>query len=137
MNRKKNLTIILGLAFFMSLLICGIIGIKLAQRTRLRREAMAAYNNKDYALAERLLLQHVRANQEDEDGFVALANIYHEFGNVEMEAQISDLSKFTVSGRVGIETLDLLGLTPDCSLLMNTASQKVASVCVITTFSIR
>ena len=54
-----------------------------------------------------------------------------------MEAQISDLSKFTVSGRVGIETLDLLGLTPDYSLLMNTASQKVASVCVITTFSIR
>ena len=41
------------------------------------------------------------------------------------------------SGRAGIETLNLLGLTPDCSLslLMNIATQKVASVCVITTFS--
>ena len=88
MNRKKILIIILGLVFFMSLLIGGNIGIKLARRTRLRREAMTAYENKDYALAERLLLQHVQRNQDDEDGFVALANIYHEFGNVEMEAQM-------------------------------------------------
>ena len=88
MNRKKILTIMLGLAFFMSLLICGIIGIKLAQRTRLRHEAMTAYKNKNYALAERLLLQYVQEKQDNEDGFVALADIYHEFGNVEMEARM-------------------------------------------------
>ena len=51
MNRKKILIIILGLVFFMSLLIGGNFGIKLARRTRLRREAMTAYENKDYALA--------------------------------------------------------------------------------------
>ena len=88
MNRKKILIIILGLAFLGSLLIFGNVGMKLVQRTRLHHEAMVAYKNKDYPRAESLLLQYVQKNPDDEDGFVALANIYHEFGNVEMEAQM-------------------------------------------------
>ena len=47
-----------------------------------------------------------------------------------MEAQISDLSKFTVSGRAGIETLDLLGLTPDCSLSLNEHCLSKSCICV-------
>ena len=88
MNRKKILIIMLGFVLLGSFLIFGNIGMKLVRRTRLRHAAMAAYEKKDYTQAERLLLQYVRGNPNDEDGFVALANIYHEFGNVEMEAQM-------------------------------------------------
>ena len=88
MNRKKILLIIIGFVFVATFLICGNIGMKLVRRTRLHHAAMTAYEKKDYAQAERLLLRYVRGNPEDEDAFVALANIYHEFGNVEMEAQM-------------------------------------------------
>ncbi len=61
---------------------------KIVRRTRLRRAAMTAYENKEYALAEPLLLRQVQNDPDDEAGFVALANIYHDFGNVGMEAQM-------------------------------------------------
>lgn len=80
--------IITGLVLLSSLLICGRFGMKQIRRTRLRREAMTAYKNKEYVRAERLLLQYTQKDPDDEAGFVALADIYHEFGNMEMEAQM-------------------------------------------------
>jgi len=88
MNRKTILIIMLGFLLLMVFMICGNIGVRLVRRTRLHHKAMTAYETGDYAQAERLLLQYVRGNPDDEDVFVALANIYHEFGNVEMEAQM-------------------------------------------------
>lgn len=88
MNRKRILIVMLGLVLLASLLICGHFGMKLVRRNRQHREAMTAFGKGDYATAERLLLRYVQKNPEDEDGFVALAKIYHEFGNMEMEAQM-------------------------------------------------
>ena len=88
MNRKKIMLILLGLACLAILLVCGHFGLKVMRRIRMRRTAMAAYENREYASAERLLLQYVRKDPEAEAEFVALANIYHEFGNTGMEAQM-------------------------------------------------
>ena len=88
MNRKTIALIILGLILFACLLACGYFGVRTVRRTRLRRTAMTAYENKEYALAERLLLQYVSKDPNAEAEFVALANIYHEFGNAGMEAQM-------------------------------------------------
>ena len=88
MTRKRIAVVILGIILFACLLACGHLGMKMVRSTRLRRAAMAAYENKDYARAERLLLQCVQRDPDAEREFVALANIYHEFGNVEMEAQM-------------------------------------------------
>ena len=88
MNRKIVAVIVLGIVLLASLLACGYFGVKAVRRTRLRRTAMTAYENKEYALAERLLLQYVAKDPNAEAEFVALANIYHEFGNAGMEAQM-------------------------------------------------
>lgn len=88
MNRKIIALVLLGVVLLASLLACGYYGAKAIRRTHLRREAMAAYENKDYPLAERLLLQYVRKDPNAEAEFAALANIYHEFGNTGMEAQM-------------------------------------------------
>ena len=88
MNRKTILLIVLGLVSLACLLACGYFAMKAVRLTRLRREAMTAYENREYALAERLLLRYVQKVPEAEQEFAALANIYHEFGNVDMEAQM-------------------------------------------------
>lgn len=88
MNRKIIAIIVLGLVLIASLLACGFFGVKTIRRTKLRRSAMVAYEQKDYALAERLLLQYISKDPNAEAEFVALANIYHEFGNTGMEAQM-------------------------------------------------
>ena len=88
MNRKIIAVIVLGGVLLASLLACGYFGVKTIRRTKLRRAAMAAYENKDYALAERLLLQYVAKDPNAEAEFVALANIYHEYGSAGLEAQM-------------------------------------------------
>ena len=88
MNRKIIAIIVLGLILIASLLACGYFGMKTIRRTKLRRAAMTAYENKEYARAEPLLRQYVRKDPNAEAEFVALANIYHEFGNTGMEAQM-------------------------------------------------
>ncbi len=88
MNRKIIAVIVLGLVLVASLLACGYFGVKTIRRTRMRRTAMAAYEKKDYALAERLLQQYIARDPNAEAEYVALANIYHEFGNTGMEAQM-------------------------------------------------
>ena len=88
MNRKLIAIIVLGLVLLASLLACGYFGIKTVRRTRLRRAAMTAFEKKDYVLAERLLRQYVQKDPNAEAEFAALANIYHEYGNAGMEAQM-------------------------------------------------
>ena len=88
MNRKTIALIVLGLILFACLLVCGYFGVKAVRRTRLRRAAMTAYEKKEYALAERLLNAYTRQDPNAEAEFVALANIYHEFGNTGMEAKM-------------------------------------------------
>ncbi|MDD6336843.1 MAG: hypothetical protein PUC15_00460 [Lentisphaeria bacterium] len=88
MTRKKLAIIVLGLILLVSLLACGYFGFKTFRRSHQRRVAMATYEKKDYVLAERLLLAYVSQDQNSEPEFVALANIYHEFGNYGMEAQM-------------------------------------------------
>jgi Tfp pilus assembly protein PilF len=88
MNRKIIAIIVLGLVLLASLLACGYFGLKTVRRTRLRRAAMEAYEKKDYILAERLLHAYVRQDPNAEAEFVTLANVYHVFGNAEMEAQM-------------------------------------------------
>lgn len=88
MNRKIIAVIVLGLVLVASLLACGYFGVKTIRRTKLRHAAMTAYENKEYALAERLLRQYVAKDPNAEAEFVALANVYHEFGNIGAEAQM-------------------------------------------------
>ena len=88
MNRKLIAIIVLGLVLLASLLACGYFGIKTVRRTRLRRAAMTAYENREYLLAERLLHAYIQQDPNAEAEYVALANIYHEFGNAGMEVQM-------------------------------------------------
>ena len=88
MNRKIILLSVLGLLLLACLLACGYFGAKTIQRARLHQEAMAAYENKDYVQAERLLQAYVQLDPDAEAEHVALAEIYHEFGNTGMEAQM-------------------------------------------------
>ena len=88
MKRKTFAIIVLGLILLASLLACGYFGVKTIRRSRLRRAAMTAYENKEYILAERLLRQYVQKDPNAEAEFAALADIYHEFGNLGMEAQM-------------------------------------------------
>lgn len=88
MKRKIITLIVLGLVLFVCLLTGWHVGMKVYRRTSLRRTAMTAYGNRDYAQAERLLQQYVQADPNAEAEYVALANIYHEFGNVEQESQM-------------------------------------------------
>ena len=88
MNRKFIALTVLGLVLFACLLACGFFGVKAIRRTRLRRAAMTAYENKEYALAERLLHAYIQQDPNAEAEYVALANIYHELGNAGMEAQM-------------------------------------------------
>ena len=88
MNWKKIVLILSALVFLAGLLPCVQFGRKMVRRTRLRNTAMTAYEQKDYYLAERLLLQYIQKYEDAEEELVALANIYHEFGNAEMEAQM-------------------------------------------------
>ncbi len=88
MKRKTFAIIVLGLVLLASLFACGYYGVKTLRRTRLRRAAMTAYENKEYILAERLLRQYVQKDPNAEAEYVALANIYREFGNTGMEAQM-------------------------------------------------
>lgn len=87
-TRKTILLGMLGLVLFTVLLVCGLFGVKMAYRAHLRHKAMATYEKGEYESAERLLLQYAQRDPDDEAVFVALADIYHEFGNVEMEAQM-------------------------------------------------
>lgn len=86
--RKIVAIVILGLILLATLLVCGYFGAKTFRLTRQRRAAMAAYERKDYATAERLLRACVRKDPNSEAEIVALANIYREFGNAGMEAQM-------------------------------------------------
>ena len=88
MNRKIIALIVLGFILLACLLACGYFGVKAVRRTRLRHAAMTAYEKKEYVLAERLLRLYTRQDPNAEAEFVALANIYHEFGNAGMEAQM-------------------------------------------------
>lgn len=88
MNRKVIALAVLGLVLVASLMACGYFGLKAVKRVRLRRAAMTAYEKKEYLLAERLLQQYVQKDPNAEAEYVALANIYHEFGNTGMEAQM-------------------------------------------------
>ena len=89
MALKKIIAIILlGVILLASLLACGYFGAKTLRRSQQRRAAMAAYEKKDYKTAERLLRAYVRKDPNSEPEFVALANIYREFGNAGMEAQM-------------------------------------------------
>ena len=88
MNRKIVAIIVLGLVLFACLLACGYFGVKALRRTRLRRAGMTAYEKKEYVLAERLLQTYVQQDPNAEAEYVTLANIYHEFGNTGMEAQM-------------------------------------------------
>ena len=88
MTRKKIAILILGLILFACLLACGYFGAKTARRTYQRRTAMAAYEKKDYEEAERLLLAYVMKDSNSEPEYVAVANIYHEFGNIGTEAEM-------------------------------------------------
>ena len=88
MNRKKIVFILLGIVFLTGLLVCGYFGVKIRRRARLRHAAMTAYEKKDYAQAERLLLQYVQLDPDSEAEYAALADIYREYGNAEMEAQM-------------------------------------------------
>ena len=86
--RKIVAIAVLGGVLLACLLAVGYFGAKTLHRSHLRREAMTAYEKGDYQKAERLLRQYVAKDQNSEAGFVALANIYHDFGNMEMEAQM-------------------------------------------------
>ena len=88
MTRKRLAILILGIILFACLLACGYYGAKTLRRTYQRRAAMAAYEKKDYEKAERLLLAYVAKDPNAEAEFVALANIYEEFGNTGMAAQM-------------------------------------------------
>ena len=88
MNRKTIALIILGAVLLASLLAGGYFGVKAVRRTRLRHAAMAAYEKKEYILAERLLRQYLGKDPNAEAEVVALANIYHEFGDAGKEAQM-------------------------------------------------
>ena len=88
MKRKIIAIIVLGLVLLASLLACGYFGAKTIHRSHQRRAAMAAYERKDYVLAERLLRQYIGKDPNSEPEIVALANIYHEFGNSGYEAQL-------------------------------------------------
>lgn len=88
MKRKIIRLILLGLVLFACLLGGGYYGAKMLGRTRLRRAAMTAYEKGEYAEAERLLQDYVQKNPNSEAEFVVLANIYHEFGDLGMEAQM-------------------------------------------------
>ena len=92
MKRKKFAIVVLGLILLVSLLACGYFGFKTLRRSHQRRVAMATYEKKDYVMAERLLLAYVSQDQNSEPEFVALANIYHEFGNYGMEAQMWNMA---------------------------------------------
>ncbi|MBP5294110.1 MAG: hypothetical protein J6Y95_00140 [Lachnospiraceae bacterium] len=88
MKRKTIAIIVLGLVLLASLLACGYFGVKTLRRSQLRRAGMAAYEKKDYEQAERLLQQYVQKDPNGEAEYAALADIYHEFGNTGMEAQM-------------------------------------------------
>ena len=88
MTRKKIVVLILGLILFACLLVCGYFGAKTLRWTYQRRAAIAAYEKKDYEKAERLLLHYVSKDPNSEASFVALANIYREFGDIGTEAQM-------------------------------------------------
>lgn len=86
--RKIIAIAVLGVVFLACLLACGYFGAKTIHRSHLRREAMAAYEKSDYEKAERLLRAYVQKDHNAEAEFVALANIYHEFGDIGLEAQM-------------------------------------------------
>ena len=88
MTRKRIAILILGIILFACLLACGYFGAKTVRRSHQRRNAMAAYEKKDYEEAERLLLRYLQKDPNSEPEIVALANIYHEFGNMAAEAQM-------------------------------------------------
>ena len=86
--RKSVAIVVLGIILLVSLLAVGYFGVKTLHRSHQRRDAMEAYEKGDYEKAERLLRQYVQKDPNAEAEFVALANIYHEFGNTGMEAQM-------------------------------------------------
>jgi len=87
-TRKLVAVAILGVILLAVLLTCGWFGVKTFRLTRQRQAAMAAYEAKDYATAERLLRAYIRKDQNSEPAVVALANIYREFGDTGREAQM-------------------------------------------------
>ena len=87
-RRKKIVFILAGMFFLAGILAFGHFFTKMKARARLRQEAMSAYENGDLAGAKRLLHKYVEKNPDAEEQFVALAHVYHEIGNSEMEAQM-------------------------------------------------
>jgi len=88
MTRKRIAILILGFILIASLLACGYFCAKTVRRSYQRRTAMAAYEKKEYKEAERLLQRYLQKDPNSEPEIVALANIYHEFGNTGMEARM-------------------------------------------------
>ena len=87
-SRKTIAKVAICLIILACLLACGYFGQMAIRRSQLRHAAMAAYAEKDYVTAERLLRQYVQKDRNGEHEFVALANIYHEFGNAGLEMQM-------------------------------------------------
>ncbi len=88
MNWKKTAILVLGIVLLAGLLTRWYIEVKTGRRTSLRRDAMAAYEQKQYDLAERLLLQYVQMDPNAEKEYAALADIYHSLGDLKLEMQM-------------------------------------------------
>ena len=84
----------LGLILLFGILAGGYFGVKTMWMTQRRRAGMTAYENGDYVTAERLLRRCVEEDRNDESAFVALADIYHEFGDAGSEAQMWQMANF-------------------------------------------
>ena len=127
MTRKRIAILILGIILFACLLACGYFGAKTVRRSHQRRNAMAAYEKKDYEEAERLLLRYLRKDPNSEPEIVALANIYHEFGNIGAEAQMwqmaSSLNPLSAEYRKNM--LDAAVKSTSYGLLYSALARKV------------
>ena len=127
MTRKRIAIVILGIILFACLLACGYFGAKTVRRSHQRRAAMAAYEKKDYEEAERLLWQYLRKDPNSEQEIVALANIYHEFGNTGTEAQMwqiaSSLNALNAEYRKNM--LDAAAKSASYGLLYSALGRKI------------
>ena len=127
MTRKRIAVVILGIILFASLLACGYFGAKTVRRSYQRRAAMAAYEKKDYEEAERLLLRYLRKDPNSEPEIVALANIYHEFGDIRTEAQMwqmaSSLNPLNAEYRKNM--LDAAAKSASYGLLYSALGRKI------------
>ena len=127
MTRKRIAVVILGIILFACLLACGYFGAKTVRRSYQRRAAMAAYEKKDYEEAERLLRRYLRKDPNSEPEIVALANIYHEFGDTGSEAKMwqmaSSLNPLNAEYRKNM--LDAAAKSASYGLLYSALGRKI------------